>query len=70
MGFKGHFFYGMQTDGHFQERMESNRYLKDVLVHHKSGFLRFGKPDRPLTIEVGLETVSYTHLTLPTICSV
>lgn len=55
MGFKGHFFYGMQTDGHFQERMESNRYLKDVLVHHKSGFLRFGKPDRPLTIEVGLE---------------
>ena len=35
--------------------METRRYLTDVLVHHKSGFLRFGKPERPLTVEVGLE---------------
>lgn len=55
MGIRGHFFYGMQTDGDFQNRMETGRYIDKTIVHHKSGFLRFGRKDRPLTVEAGLE---------------
>ena len=55
MGIKGHFFYGMQTDGSFQKKHETEQYTDHILVHHKAGFLRFGKKDQPLTIEAGLE---------------
>ena len=55
MGVKGHFFYGIQTDGNFQKEREAEKYTDNIIVHHKAGFLRFGKRDRPITVEAGLE---------------
>ena len=57
IGFKGHIALGMYTDNHFQRDFVNgqNSYDQDVLMHTKAGYLRFGCPDRPFTVEAGLE---------------
>ena len=57
LGFKGHFAFGLFTDNNFQKNFVHGRshYDKDVLMHTKAGYLRFGKKEKPFTVEAGLE---------------
>ena len=58
VGIKGHFGYGMMTDGRWQEDYVSpgQHYAKKALYHSKAGYLRLGNEDRfPLVFEGGLE---------------
>lgn len=60
LSFKGHFAFGMLTDNHFQRdfvRGESH-YDQNVLMHTKAAYLRFGKKEKPFTVEAGLEMAS------------
>ena len=54
---KGHLAYGITTDGRWQEGFVSdqNRYTKNTMLHTKAGYLRLGREDKPLTVELGLE---------------
>lgn len=58
---KGHFSYGMQTDGNFQKRHMNkapigSRYVDEVFFHEKTAFLKIGKPEKtPFSIEMGVE---------------
>ena len=55
---KGHFGYGMMTDGRWQEDYvnEGLHYAKGALYHSKAGYLRIGNEDKfPLVFEGGLE---------------
>ena len=58
---KGHFSYGMQTDGNFQKTHMSSAttyswYIENVLFHEKTAFLKICKPDRtPFSLEMGCE---------------
>ena len=55
---KGHFGYGMLTDGGFQERYLTPglHYVSKARFHSKAGYLRLGNEKRfPLTFEGGLE---------------
>lgn len=66
LGVKGHFFYGMATDGGFQEDFVKDAhptnkyylYTKNMLLHTKAGFLRFGSTEHPMTVEAGAEMVT------------
>lgn len=60
LGFKGHIAFGMYTDNRFQRDFVKghNSYDQDVLMHTKAGYLRIGRPDRPFTVEAGLEMAS------------
>lgn len=55
LAFKGHFAYGLQTDGKWQKEFtdRQSRYVEHGLYHSKSGFLRIGP--RNITLELGLE---------------
>jgi len=57
LGFKGHFAFGLFTDNNFQKNFVHGRshYDKDVLMHTKAGYLRFGKKEKPFNVEAGLE---------------
>lgn len=57
VGLKGHLAYGMLTDDGWQKDFtrQLSKYTAHTLVHTKAGYLRIGKPDRPLTVELGLE---------------
>ena len=54
---KGHIAYGMFTDNAWQRDFtdKNSMYCQDVLYHSKAGYLRFGIPERPLMLELGLE---------------
>lgn len=58
LSIRGHVGYGFTTDGGWQRNFtkHGNRYLRQVLYHSKSGFLRIGNEDKfPLTLEGGVE---------------
>lgn len=57
LAIKGHVAYGLQTDDQWQKDFthEQSRYTVHTRIHTKSGFLRIGRDDKPLTAELGLE---------------
>ncbi len=57
LGFKGHIAYGWATDTKWQERTADpeSKWAKNMLLHTKSGFLRFGHPSSHFTFETGIE---------------
>lgn len=58
LAIKGHFGYGMMTDGIWQERYvdDGYHYAKRALYHSKAGYLRLGNEELfPLVFEGGLE---------------
>ena len=55
---KGHFGYGMMTDGRWQKDYVNDgvHYAKGALYHSKAGYLRIGNEEKfPLVFEGGLE---------------
>lgn len=60
LSFKGHFAFGMFTDNNFQEDFAqgTGSYDQNVLMHTKAGYLKFGKADKPFSVEAGLEMAS------------
>lgn len=61
--FKGHFAFGMMTDGNWQESFAKgtpNKWNKNTRYHQKAGYLRIGKDDERhhLTFTIGLEMAS------------
>lgn len=62
--FKGHMFFGVQTDGDWQEdfaKRYHQRFTKNVITHTKAGYLMIGNPEKfiPWSVELGLEMVTY-----------
>ena len=57
LGVKGHVAYGMQTDDRWQRDFthEQSKYTRHARLHTKAGYLRIGKEDRPVSVELGLE---------------
>ena len=57
LGIKGHVGFGMQTDDRWQKEFthETSKHTEHTLVHTKAGYLRFGKQEKPVTVELGLE---------------
>lgn len=54
---KGHVAYGIQTDDGWQKDFtaQQQRYTEHTLLHTKAGYLRIGKKDKPVSVELGLE---------------
>lgn len=54
---KGHMSYGCLTDDNWQEDFSnsSNKYTSGTLYHSKAGYLRIGKPQSTVNVELGLE---------------
>lgn len=57
LGIKGHLAYGLQTDDQWQKDFthEQSKYTTHTRIHTKAGYMRIGKEQRPLTVELGLE---------------
>lgn len=57
LGLKGHIFYGWTTDDRWQKEFTqtNSRYTENTMLHTKAGYLRFGNPKKPLTVELALE---------------
>ena len=57
LGLKGHIFYGWTTDDRWQKEftLTNSRYTEKTMLHTKAGYLRFGKPGKPVTVELGIE---------------
>lgn len=57
LGIKGHIAYGMTTDDEWQKdfSQQASRYTEHTLYHSKAGYLKIGKPQAPLSVELGLE---------------
>lgn len=58
IGFKGHFGYGLMTDGSWQEDYvrPTDHYVKGAIYHSKAGYIRLGNEAKfPLVFEAGLE---------------
>lgn len=58
LAIKGHFGYGVMTDGDWQHKYVSpgGRWADKALLHTKAGYMRIGNPERfPLILEGGLE---------------
>lgn len=57
LAIRGHVFYGVRTDGDWNERFSLgyNGYGKRVLQHNKAGYLRIGSPRYALSVEGGLQ---------------
>ena len=57
LALKGHIAYGKTTDDGWQKDFtnQENRYTENSLYHSKAGYLRIGKPDKPFSVELGLE---------------
>ncbi len=57
LGLKGHIAYGMTTDTRWQKDFTARKsnYSENVRLHTKAGYLRVGQPQRPLTVELGVE---------------
>ena len=58
---KGHIAYGRMTDDGWQHDFTDRKklYADHVLYHSKAGYLRIGHEYRPLSLEMGLEMVSF-----------
>lgn len=69
LGFKGHLSFGWMTDNHWQKEFADpeSKWAKNMLLHTKSGFFRFGNPKGHLTVEAGMEMacqfggITYNH---------
>ena len=57
LGLKGHIAYGLTTDTRWQKNFTARQtdYTENVRLHAKAGYLRIGRPDKPLTVEMGVE---------------
>ena len=57
VGIKGHIAYGMQTDDGWQRKFTQGIYkhTEHTKIHTKAGYIRVGRPDKPFTVELGLE---------------
>ena len=57
VGLKGHVSYGLMTDDSWQRDFTNafEKRTEHAKIHTKAGYLRFGKEDKPLSVEVGLE---------------
>lgn len=57
LGLRGHIAYGITTDTRWQKDFTAQRsnYTENVRLHTKAGYLRIGQPQRPLTVELGVE---------------
>ncbi len=57
LGLKGHIFYGLQTDDAWQKdfTQKQHKFTEHTRLHTKAGYLRIGRVDHPLTVELGLE---------------
>lgn len=57
LGLKGHIAYGMATDDGWQKDFthQQSRYTEHARLHTKAGYLRVGRSEKPLTLELGLE---------------
>lgn len=57
LGVKGHIAYGMQTDDRWQKDFtrQQSKYTEHAKLHTKAGYLRIGKADKPVSVELGLE---------------
>lgn len=57
LGLKGHLSYGMTTDTRWQKSFTDRQstYSENVLLHTKAGYIRIGRPQKPFTVELGLE---------------
>ena len=57
LGVKGHVAYGMQTDDRWQRDFthEPFKRTEHAKLHTKAGYLRIGKEDKPVSVELGLE---------------
>ena len=60
LSLKGHIAFGMFTDNNFQKDFAFGKgdYDQNVLMHTKAGYLKFGKKDKPFSVEAGLELAS------------
>lgn len=54
---KGHIAYGWMTDSKWQENFAdpNSKWAKNMLLHTKAGYLRWGNPTSHLTVETGIE---------------
>lgn len=54
---KGHIAYGMATDQNWQHDFthRQGKYVDRMLYHSKAGFIKIGRNDKPLSLEMGLE---------------
>ena len=57
LGFKGHIAYGMPTDDGWQKDFTAEPYKRTehTKLHTKAGYLRIGKADKPVSVEMGIE---------------
>lgn len=57
LSFKGHLFYGITTDDSWQKEFTERRhkYTEHTMLHTKAGFIKIGKAEKPLSVEMGLE---------------
>lgn len=57
LGVKGHISYGLTTDSRWQKDFTAQRsdHSENVRLHTKAGYIRIGQPQRPLTVEIGME---------------
>ncbi len=57
LGLKGHLFYGLTTDDHWQRDFShrASTYTEHTMLHTKAGYLRIGPADKPFTAEMGME---------------
>jgi hypothetical protein len=57
LGVKGHIAFGWMTDDKWQKQFTNDTpiYNEDAKWHEKAGYIRFGREDKPLTVEAGLE---------------
>ena len=57
LSLKGHIAYGMTTDGDWQEDFTSRRskYTTNTFYHSKAGYIKIGKNESHVSMELGLE---------------
>lgn len=57
LGVKGHLSFGMTTDDRWQKdfTQRQSKYTEHTLLHTKAGYLRIGRKDKPVSVELGLE---------------
>jgi len=57
LGFKGHIAYGMFTDDNWQKDFAAanSKRTEHAKLHTKAGYLRIGKGEKPISVELGLE---------------
>ncbi len=57
IGVKGHLSYGWTTDDGWQKDFtgQQSRFTEHTMLHTKAGYIRIGREDKPLSVELGLE---------------